>query len=306
MRLCKLPAVTLVCASTLLASWRIAAQEARAGSFSSSLPDNPKPHFAGPPVDVAPSSSGDQTVAIAQNASSVDTSTQPQKTQYQKAEEQIKEQEKQRIAGVVPAFNVTYRSDAVSMSPGQKMRLALRSSTDAVTFAAAALAAGYREALDDDKGFGWGLKGYGKRAGAAYLDAAEGTIVGNGILPSILHQDPRFFRRGHGTVLHRTLYAAASAVICKHDNTGKWEPNYSNVAGNAIAGAISNLYYPDGEAGFGQTIGNAMTVTAEGSIAAIFNEFWPDISRKLLHRDPTYGRDAGARALDKEAKDARR
>ena len=115
------------------------------------------------------------------------------------------------------------------MTAGQKMKLALRSSTDPVAFAAAFVVAGYHEARDDDKGFGWGIEGYGKRSGAAYLDAFDGNMIGNGILPSILHQDPRYFRMGHGTFTHRLLYSLATNVICKHDNTGKWEPNYSNV-----------------------------------------------------------------------------
>jgi hypothetical protein len=222
-----------------------------------------------------------------------------EKSRHEKAEEQIKEQEKQRTAGILPAFNVSYRSDAVSMTAGQKMRLAFRSSVDPVAFGAAFLMAGYHEAMHDDVGFPWGIKGYGERSGAAYLDAFDGTMIGNGILPSILHQDPRYFRLGHGTTSHRMLYALASNVICKHDNTGKWEPNYSNVAGNIVSGAISNLYYPPSGSGIGQTFTNGMMVTAEGGIGSIFQEFWPDISRKFFHRDPTHGLDAQARAADK-------
>jgi hypothetical protein len=93
-------------------------------------------------------------------------------------------------------------------------------------------------------------------------------------------------------------------VICKHENTGKWEANYSNVGGNIIAGAISNLYYPPSNSGIGQTFTNGLIVTAEGGIGTFFDEFWPDISRKFLHRDPTHGLDAQARAQDKTDKEA--
>jgi hypothetical protein len=190
------------------------------------------------------------------------------------------------------------------MTAGQKMRLSFRSATDPVAFASAFVVAGYHEAMDDDKGFGWGIEGYGKRSGAAYLDAFDGNIIGNGILPSILHQDPRYFRMGHGTFTHRLLYSLATNVICKHDNSGKWEPNYSNVSGNIISGAISNLYYPSGSSGVSQTFTNGFIVTAEGGVGSIFDEFWPDVSRKLFHRDPTRGLDAQARAADKARKDA--
>lgn len=247
---------------------------------------------------------GSSPTAQQPGSSSSQAGQQPsdEETQREKAEEQLKQEEKQRVLGVVPTFNTTYISNAVSMTAGQKMQLAFRSSIDPFTFAAAFLVAGYHEALDQNTGFGWGPEGYFKRSGAAYLDAFDGTMIGNGILPAVLHQDPRYFRLGHGTVTHRMLYALATNVICKHDNTGKWEPNYSNVGGNIIAGAISNLYYPSQNSGWGQTISNGMIVTAEGGIGSIFQEFWPDISRKVLHKDPTHGLDAQAQEQYKEQK----
>lgn len=261
-----------------------------------------------PAPSATPGQTGDsQNGGAAQGSSSSQAAAQQPdaaKSQHEKADEQIKEQEKQRVVGVVPQFNISYRSDAVSMTAGQKMRLALRSQVDPVAFAVPFVVAGYREALDDDKGFGWGIEGYGKRTGAAYLDAFDGNIIGNGILPSILHQDPRYFRLGHGTITHRLLYSLATNVICKHDNTHKWEPNYSNVGGNIISGAISNLYYPPSNSGVGQAFTNGFIVTAEGGLGSIFDEFWPDVSRKVLHRDPTHGLDAQARAADQVKKEA--
>jgi len=310
---CLLPA-TLAAGLCLLALPSAAcAQEPASGPTAvHELPDTPQPQFAlaeaEPPEQQTPagqSQSAPQPASSATPAqgssSSLPAAQQPdaQKTQREKADEQIKEQEKQRTVGILPAFNVSYRSDAVSMTAGQKMKLAFRSSTDPVAFAAAFVVSGYREALDDDPGFGWGAEGYGKRSGAAYLDAFDGGIIGNGILPSILHQDPRYFRLGHGTTTHRLLYALATNVICKHDNTHKWEPNYSNVGGNIIAGAISNLYYPSSESGIGETFSNGFIVTAEGGFGSVFQEFWPDISRKFLHRDPTHGLDAQGHAADK-------
>ncbi len=228
----------------------------------------------------------------------------PPETRRQKAEEQIKAQEHQRVMGIIPAFNISYLNDAVSLTPGQKFRLAFRSAVDPYTFAIAGIVAGIGEVNDSDPGFGWGPLGYGKRAGAAYLDAFDGTMIGNAFLPVILHQDPRYFRLGHGTVRHRLLYAIATSFICKHDNTGKWEPNYSNVLGNIASGAISNLYYP-GSTSFGQTIEDGLTVTFEGTFGATLQEFWPDISRKLFHKDPTNGLDALARAADAAKKQAK-
>jgi hypothetical protein len=124
------------------------------------------------------------------------------------------------------------------------------------------------------------------------------------MLPALLHQDPRYFRLGHGSTGHRLLYAMATSIICKSDS-GKWEPNYSNVAGNIISGAISNLYYPPNDSGVGLTISNGFIVTGEGTVGAVLQEFWPDLSRKFFHKDPTNGRDAAARAADQAAKQAK-
>ena len=269
-------------------------EEQTPASQSQSAPQ-PAPNSAPAQSPAAQGSSSSQTPAPQTGA---------EKSQHDKAEDQMKEQEHQRVVGVLPQFNISYRSDAVSMTASQKIRLAFRSAVDPVAFALPFLVAGYHEAMDDDIGFGWGIEGYGKRSGAAYLDSFDGNMISNGFLPAILHQDPRYFRMGHGTITHRLLYSLATTVICKHDNTGKWEPNYSNILGNIASGGISNLYYPSSDSGISQTFTNGFIVTAEGSVGAIFDEFWPDVSRKLFHKDPTRGLDAQARAQDAAEKQA--
>ena len=253
------------------------------------------------PSAQSPATPGSSSSQPATGAPAVD-----QKTRQQKADEQIKQQEHQRVLGIIPSFNTSYVSDAVSLTPKQKVSLAFRSAVDPYTFAIAFIVAGMGEADGGGPGFGWGPKGYFERSGAAYLDAFDGTMIGNAFLPIILHQDPRYFRLGHGSFHHRLFYAVATSFICKHDNTGKWEPNYSNVGGNIISGEISNLYYPDtNKSNIAQTFESGITVTLEGTFGATLQEFWPDISRKLFHKDPTNGLDAKARAADAAAKKAK-
>lgn len=274
-----------VAAPLLLPAQPAAAGEKPGALYAARLPDAPGPQME--LADAAMPESGQSQSTQAPAAPG-----QTQKSRHDQAAEQIREQEQQRVAGIMPAFNVSYRQDAVSLSAGQKLELAFRSGVDPFTFAAAFMVAGYHEALNEDTGFGWGAEGYFKRSGAAYLDAFDGTIIGNGLLPAVLHQDPRYFRLGHGGFVHRLLYSVSTSYVCKHDNTGRREPNYSNVGGNIIAGALSNLYYPAQNSGWGETISNGMIVTTEGTLGGVFQEFWPDISRKLLHKDPTHGLDA--------------
>lgn len=232
--------------------------------------------------------------------------TNAEEVQRQKAEEQIKEQEHQRTVGIIPAFNVTYHADAVSLSSAQKFRLQFRADTDPYVFGLAMFVAGIGEVKDSNRGFGWGPAGYAKRTAAAYGDNVIGHTFGNAILPSLLHQDPRYFRLGHGTIGRRILNPLEGAVVSRHDYTGKREPNYSNVLGNLIGGAISNLYYPaknGNEAAHTFRIG--LTVAIEGALGSELQEFWPDISRKFFHKDPTHGLDAQARAVDAGEKQKR-
>jgi hypothetical protein len=276
------------------------------------LPDAPQPQFVQEPT---PAPVPDQTLAQkpaagtpaasqdqSGSSSSSDTPAAPQagapqKSQHELAEEQLKQQKKQRVFGILPSFNTSYNDQAVSLTAKQKFKLAFSQSTDPFQFFIAGFAAGLSEAEGSDHGYGGGPAGYFKRMGSDYADSFDGAMIGNALLPAVLHQDPRFFRRGYGTTKRRIFYAISTSFICKHDGTGKWEPNYSNLGGNLAAGAISNLYVPQDERGVGNVFEGAALVTIEGGVGAILQEFWPDISRHFLHKDPTNGRDAANRAL---------
>ncbi len=198
-----------------------------------------------------------------------------------KAAAELKAQEHQRILGIMPNFNTSNVQNAERLSAGQKFDLAVKSALDPFTFVAAGLDAGLSQADDDTPGYRQGAEGYGKRLGAAYADTFTGTMLGNAVFPILLHQDPRYFRRGIGSFSSRLVHALASTVICKDDD-GKLAPNYSNILGNVAAGGISNLYYPSTDRGAGLTFERAFTVSAEGAIGAVFVEFWPDISKRLF------------------------
>ncbi len=202
-------------------------------------------------------------------------------TQQEKAEQQLRQQEKQRIAGIVPNFNVSYNSDAAPLSRKQKLSLAFHTATDPVSFAVAGFDAGLSQAEDDFPGYGQGMQGYAKRFGASYADNFDGTMLGNAIFPILLKQDPRYFRRGEGSFTSRLLYSISTTVWCKNDS-GSHGPNYSNILGNLAAGGISNLYYPASDRGAGLTFERGFTVTAYGAFGGVFNEFWPDVAKKLF------------------------
>jgi Carboxypeptidase regulatory-like domain len=189
------------------------------------------------------------------------------------AEEQISAEVKQRILGVLPNFYVSYVSDAAPLTRKQKFKLALKVTVDPVTFFTTGVTASIEQWQGDFSGYGQGFSGYAKRYGATYGDRVSSTFFGAALLPSLLHQDPRYFYKGKGRVINRALYAISTVVICKGDN-GHWQPNYSNVLGNLAAGGISSLYYPDSEKHDAQvTVDNIFIGIGTGAIGTLFQEF---------------------------------
>jgi hypothetical protein len=234
---------------------------------------------ATPPQD----SSSAQTPASPQQTTSTQTPAGAEKSDREKAEDQLRAQEHQRVAGVMATFNTTTNREALPLSPGQKFRLFFRSSTDPWPFLLAGVVSGIGQANDSYREWGQGTQGYAKRYGAAYSDAFIGNFFGNAVLPVLLHEDPRYFQMGTGNRAKRLLWAAASTFWCRRDN-GKWGPNYANVGGNMIGAAIARAYYPPSERDVPSTLSDGITVSVEGIVGAEVIEFWPDFARHIKRK----------------------
>jgi Carboxypeptidase regulatory-like domain len=194
------------------------------------------------------------------------------------ATQEVHMEEQQRVFGVIPNFYVVYNSSGVPLTTKLKFQLALKSTFDPATFIAANMYAGMNQAADRP-GYVEGAKGYGQRLGSAYADGFTDILFGGAILPSLLHQDPRYFYLGpgKGTKTHRFWYAVATPFIAKGDN-GKWQPNYSSIGGDLISGAISNTYYPQGDRGVGLVFTTAALGAGGRIVNALAQEF---VLRKL-------------------------
>jgi Carboxypeptidase regulatory-like domain len=190
----------------------------------------------------------------------------------QPALEQVRVEEKQRVFGVIPAFYVVYDHDAVApLTTKLKFRLALRTSVDPFTFLGAAFLAGLGQAADTPK-YVQGAKGYGERVGAVYAKSFTNILIGGAILPSLLHQDPRYFYQGTGTKKSRILHALSSAFICKGDS-GRWQPNYSSVGAALASSAISNAYYPAANRGLGPVFQSTLLTIGFHMADTLMKEF---------------------------------
>jgi Carboxypeptidase regulatory-like domain len=163
----------------------------------------------------------------------------------QVAAQQLKTEEQQRVLGFIPNIYVTYEPHPEPLTSKMKFHLAYKSLTSPVFFVRTAAWAGVQQAANTPD---WqqGAKGYGKRLGAGFADATSEGLIGNAILPSLLHQDPRYFYQGSGTNKSRALHAFLAPFICKGDN-GKTQPNYSTWGGSLISSSLALTYYPSSD-----------------------------------------------------------
>jgi hypothetical protein len=195
------------------------------------------------------------------------------------ATQQAKIEEQQRIFGLIPNFYVEYDPSAAPLTAKLKFELAAKVSFDPVTFFGVGLAAASDQA-GDTPNYPQGAKGYGERYGAVYANGFTDIMIGGAILPSLLHQDPRYFYQGTGTNKSRLLHAITSPFVCRGDN-GRPQPNYSTVGGDLASAALSNVYYPASNRGLGLFFGNFLIGTGQRAAANLAQEF---ILRRLTSK----------------------
>jgi hypothetical protein len=172
--------------------------------------------------------------------------------------------------------------DFTPLTPGKKFKIATKDTFDYPLFLVGGAFAGIAQLTNQHPDFGQGMKGYAHRYATAYSDQFIGNYMTEGILPILLHQDPRYFRIGpsQGGVWYRTGYALSRILIAKNDN-GHNTFNASEILGNSIAAGIGNAYYP-GERTLGDNAERLLTALATDAISQVMKEFWPDVKRRYF------------------------
>jgi hypothetical protein len=190
------------------------------------------------------------------------------------AAEQIRDEEKQRLVGVLPNFYTSYVQDAAPLTWKQKFSFATRGTFDPVAMIGVGFAAGVEQANNSFAGYGQGAAGYGKRFAAKFADGRSSDYLTHAVFPSLLHQDPRYYYQGTGSVKSRMMHAIGSAFFTRGDS-GRTEPNYSYVLGDMCSGALSNLYYPAANRGAHLVFTNAAVGLAGRVGGNLLREFLP-------------------------------
>ncbi|MGA3098243.1 MAG: hypothetical protein ABSF25_17450 [Bryobacteraceae bacterium] len=189
------------------------------------------------------------------------------------------------VFGVLPNYRTADASlEGTVLTARQKLTIATKDSFDYPLLLLGGAFAGLGQLTDQQPSFGQGLKGYGHRFVTNYADQALGNMFTEGVYPVLLHEDPRYFRRGTGSIVRRTGYAL-TRVFVTHKDSGGTRFNYSEWLGNASAVAISNAYYPDNRTLVDNGTKLLIQVGTDAT-SQVLKEFWPDIKRKWFHKGP--------------------
>jgi hypothetical protein len=204
--------------------------------------------------------------------------------QQKKKEQDEKGQQTKRMLWVVPNFAaVSANVQFTPLTARQKFGLALDDSFDYSSFTWTAIQAAQGLALNSDPELGSGISGYGSYYWHNYVDGVSGTFFTEAIVPSVTHEDPRYFTMGEGGFFRRTAYALSRTFLTKTDSGGTTF-NWSEVGGNALEAGLSNAYYPYQERTFSQTMQNWGVQMESAALNNLAKEFWPDIRHKILRQ----------------------
>ena len=190
-----------------------------------------------------------------------------------------------RIFEVLPNYGtVENAKELPPLTSGQKFRLATAGVFDWAAYPFNGVLSAIAQAKNDPKEWGQGWDAYGKRFGASFADNSIGTYMTTAVFPSLLHEDPRYYQLGKGRFVHRAYHGINRLFVTKTDS-GHDHFNYSESVGNAVAAAISNVYHVPADRTASRNATTFAFLILYDGLSNELKEFWPDIRRKVFHKN---------------------
>ena len=186
-----------------------------------------------------------------------------------------------RIFGLLPNHTTVEGAKVIQpVSTKEKFHMAVEDAFDKPVFPFVVFTTWVAQVQGDEASWGKGPAGFAKRYVTTFSDDAIATFLTTAIMPTVLHQDPRYFELGEGGAWHRTAYAATRSFVTL-GRSGHSQFNYSDVTGNFIAAGISNLYHPAEDRSWSDTVTRWGTQMMWDVLSDELKEFWPDIRRRI-------------------------
>jgi hypothetical protein len=184
------------------------------------------------------------------------------------------------ILGKQSIFFPELAHDKGPLDAHQKLELAVDETIAPSRFLGSMFTSGISQARDTLPGYGQGWSGYGKRFGSSVASTASNNIFGTFLLPSVLHQDPRYFVKVFGSPRSRILYALERVVVTRSDG-GKSIFNWSGVMGGLMAESLATSYLPDEQRTAAKTFTRFGVRIGFSALDNVVKEYWPTIFKSL-------------------------
>src|SRR5579872_589862 len=193
-------------------------------------------------------------------------------------------QQPKRILGIMPNYRaVSAGAIPPPPTPKEAFKIATQNSFDYSSFVFVGITSAMAFSSDTHPKLGEGMAGYGRYYWRGFVDKTDGNYLVVFALPTILHEDERYFAKGEGGIWKRAIYAATRILITPNYD-GQNTFNASEVFGRGIAQGISTAYYPSADRTAGALAVKYGWATGRDALTNVFREFWPDINARLLHR----------------------
>jgi len=188
-----------------------------------------------------------------------------------------------RMFGLMPAYGMVEAGrQPPPLTSGQKFRLSAQYLNLYTVFFVAA-EAGINQARNSPSDYGQGAEGYAKRYGAGFADGLSAGFFITGVYPSLLRQDPRYYRMGDGSFSHRFIYSASRILVTRQDS-GRKAFNFSEILGGFSSSALATTYYPSSERDFSNVAERAGIQFAFDAGFNVLKEFYPEIERAIFRK----------------------
>ena len=169
---------------------------------------------------------------------------------------------------------------AAPLSPKRKGALAFNNVIDPFNAFTILATAAISVGADAHSPYGPGMKGFAKNVGVAYTQDISGQLFDTFLIPSLVHQDPRYYRMPHASIPRRVLNSITQVYWSRSDS-GKGMPNCATFLGFAINAEIMNLYVPGIQTDSSATAQRYITGLASAPIDNFITEFLPDVASKI-------------------------
>lgn len=207
----------------------------------------------------------------------------PNAQQVAPAPAPVNQEKHPRLFWIIPTYSVSNRKLPSRLSSQDKFRIFVKNGVDPFTFGYTAFEAGIKQASNDPSGYGQGAAGFGKRLGAGLADETSAGFFTTYVFPSLLHQDPRYFRQGYGPFKNRLAHAIVRPLVTRKDSGGQ-AFNWSGLLGSIAASSLSNAYYPATERGVSPSFKRVAFVIPSSVIDHLIDEFGPDLEKTFFRQ----------------------